>query len=462
MSSSLYITYKAVGFWARKVWAIVFLEHLVYVVEDWVKQHEDDQNVAWLKDCLDTWESDLYYIDDGFHLDEDWSEKELEIILSLIDKSYPLLKKGSSEEMGEWEVEPVIELTCAIQSLLSGTYLESPREGWTKEKEAQHSAFIKSQSRINLKNDPGVRFLIFSLLLIGTCGFYLYYLVYKSLRENLVKEQDPKQEVIQDSSEQKTPSIEIISQGGFQFLRNATYSCGGVTNTIEEYQHEQTGMEFAMIPAGRFMMGSEEGRHNEKPVHEVEITPFFMAKYEVTQAIWQKFMETAPWQGWINIKEGNNYPATYVNWNNCQEFCQKTGLSLPSESQWEYACRAGTSSKYYFGDSESSLEDYAWYDKNASNIGETFSHEVGEKKTNAFGLHDMLGNVWEWSEDKYEKYNARTETDPIRTTGSLCVLRGGSWFDSADVLRATCRFSYLSGHCSANVGFRLSASKNAL
>ncbi|MEK7450052.1 MAG: formylglycine-generating enzyme family protein [Planctomycetota bacterium] len=145
-------------------------------------------------------------------------------------------------------------------------------------------------------------------------------------------------------------------------------------------------------------MGSNDGENDEKPIHEVALNSFLISKYEVTQGQWQKIMNNNP----SNFK-GDNNPVEQVSWDDCQEFCKrsetesasggKTGLRLPTEAEWEYAARAGTTTKYYWGDSIN--DDYLW---DNSNLG---THPVGQKKPNGFGLYDMLGNVWEWCQDWY-------------------------------------------------------------
>jgi formylglycine-generating enzyme required for sulfatase activity len=221
---------------------------------------------------------------------------------------------------------------------------------------------------------------------------------------------------------------------GFTYLREKTYTCGGKSYTVKEYRHNQTGMEFVLIPGGTFEMGSNDGESNEKPVHTVTVRPFLMSKYETTQAVWQKIMQSDP-----SHFKGDNRPVEQVSWNDCQTFCQKTGLSLPSEAQWEYACRAGVTGKWYFGDSESQLGEYGWY---GSNPGSQ-THDVGGKKPNAFGLYDMSSNVWEWCQDWYHgSYNGAPRDGSAweNPTGSYRVSRGGSWDSLAGGLRSAYRF----------------------
>jgi formylglycine-generating enzyme required for sulfatase activity len=144
-----------------------------------------------------------------------------------------------------------------------------------------------------------------------------------------------------------------------------------------------------------------------------------------------------------------------VSWDDCQEFCKLTGLSLPTEAQWEYACRAGTGTPYYSGNTEEDLKSVGWYSGNS----EGKVHAVGSKDPNAFGLYDMHGNVWEWCVDVYdaEFYSKREalEKDPVYTSGSeFRVFRGGSWSYIAVRCRSACRGNWHPSHRNLNLGFR--------
>jgi len=197
-------------------------------------------------------------------------------------------------------------------------------------------------------------------------------------------------------------------------------------------------MEFVLIPAGSFLMGDEEGDDDEKPVHTVRITkPFYLGKYEVTQEQWRAVMRYNP-----SEYQGPKNPVESVSWRICQDFLaklnQKFGsggvkFGLPTEAQWEYACRAGTTTRYSFGDDSAKLVDYAWLGWNAK--GST--HPVGQKKPNAWGLYDMHGNVGEFCADWYSKdyYRNSPAEDPIGPhSGDYRVWRGGQFGDGAPVL----------------------------
>ncbi len=228
-------------------------------------------------------------------------------------------------------------------------------------------------------------------------------------------------------------------------------------------------MDFVLIRPGSFLMGSSQGFGDEAPVHRVVISkPFYMAKHEVTTSQWAAIMgKDGRFKFWATMKGefddaiGPNKAMRDVSWNECQDFVaklKKNGpgreFALPTEAQWEYACRAGSSTKFHFGDDASDLGKYAWF---AGNMiwpggGRTYSdgipvkgvhyHTVGMKKPNAFGLYDMHGGVWEWCADFYSKnyYVNSPLKDPTGPkSGYLRTLRGGSWFRYAKYCRSAYR-----------------------
>jgi|GEM_PF-1200063 len=219
-----------------------------------------------------------------------------------------------------------------------------------------------------------------------------------------------------------------------------------------------TELEMVEISGGKFRMGSPEGEghDDEHPPHEVTVPSFSIGKYPVTQAQYEAVMGKNP----SRFKEnGANRPVEKVSWNNAKEFCRKlselTGKNyrLPSEAEWEYACRAGTQTKYYFGDSESNLDEFAWYGSNS----ERRTHEVGEKLANAFGLYDMHGNVWEWCEDNWHDNYKKAPTDGsawVDKKSERYVSRGGSWSNYANSCRSAYRFINLADFDYYN-GFRV-------
>ena len=221
-----------------------------------------------------------------------------------------------------------------------------------------------------------------------------------------------------------------------------------LTNTL--------GMQLVLIPAGEFLMGSpdsdSEASSNEKPQHRVRITkPFYLGVYEVMQAQYQKVVGNNPSQF-----KGESLPVETVSWEDAVAFCKRLSevaeeraaghtYRLPTEAEWEYACRAGSTSKYSFGDSEAELEKYAWYVKNSDST----MHPVGGKQANGWGLYDMDGNVCEWCQDWYGPYTAGAANDPSGSgAASRRVLRGGGWRDYG----GDCGSAYRSG---LGPGYRL-------
>ena len=226
-------------------------------------------------------------------------------------------------------------------------------------------------------------------------------------------------------------------------------------------------LELVWIPPGKFLMGSpgnERHRDNDEgPQHGVQITTgFWMGKYEVTQEQWEAVMGGNP-----SHFEGNSRrPVESVSWNDCQHFLKELNsqfpipnseFRLPTEVEWEYACRAGATTRFYWGDDPNyaQIRDYAWSDGNSG--GQT--HPVGEKKPNAWGLYDMSGNVWEWCHDWYGSYGEESRTDPKGpSSGSYRVLRGGSWGGNPEYCRAANRSRSDPSCRSSYVGFRIVSS----
>jgi formylglycine-generating enzyme required for sulfatase activity len=213
------------------------------------------------------------------------------------------------------------------------------------------------------------------------------------------------------------------------------------------------------IPGGSFQMGSTEDT-DEQPVHTVTLSGFYIGATEVTQEQYLAVMGTNP--SYFHGSSYKNFPVEQVTWDDAREFCQQLSVitgwnfSLPSEAQWEYACRAGTSTRYSFGESDALLEDYAWFSTNSGN----FTHLVGNKLPNPWGLYDIHGNVYEWCLDVYRDsyYGAPTDgsTWGKLVTDSHHIIRGGSWFS---VVPRFCRSSFRLGNIGRtnDIGFRVVA-----
>ena len=219
------------------------------------------------------------------------------------------------------------------------------------------------------------------------------------------------------------------------------------------------GVEYPMVfvEGGTFDMGatSEQGSDawsNEEPVHEVTLSSYHIGKYEVTQDLWEAVMGSNP-----SSFTGVRRPVEGVSWDDCQEFIRKlnslTGQNfrLPTEAEWEFAARGGKSNGYKYSGS-SMIDDVAWYDDNS---GYT-THNVGTKSPNELGIYDMSGNVWEWCSDWYGEYISSAQTNPKGPdSGSLRVLRGGSWGSLAGYCRVSFRFDNAPDYRYGNLGLRL-------
>lgn len=230
------------------------------------------------------------------------------------------------------------------------------------------------------------------------------------------------------------------------------------------------GMTLVPVPAGMYLMGSAEakvvdgkkkvqppGSESERPQHEVHITkPFLIGMCEVTQGQYTQVMGESPWKEKPLTTEGKNVAVSYITWDNAVEFCRKlselenTLYRLPTEAEWEYACRSGTATAFSFGDQFDQLEQYAWFDQNAYKNSEQYAHATGQKRPNAWSLYDMHGNVCEWCSDFHGSYAERvalSKKDVIADPqgpdkGRQRVWRGGGFADNSVNLRSACRNSY--------------------
>lgn len=229
-------------------------------------------------------------------------------------------------------------------------------------------------------------------------------------------------------------------------------------------------LELVLIPAGEFLMGSPDLEADrlsqEGPQHRVKISkPFYMGKYEVTQAQWQAVMGSNP----SSFKGDSNLPVESVSWEDCQEFCrklsQKTGqpIRLPTEAEWEYACRAGTTTPFSFGNtiatSQANYDGRASYGSGSKGEYRERTTRVGSFAPNAWGLFDMHGNVWEWCQDCYGSYPLGTVTDPSGDSARspFRVLRGGSWLNHPRHCRSAYCHCYSSSGRGNNFGIRVAS-----
>ena len=214
--------------------------------------------------------------------------------------------------------------------------------------------------------------------------------------------------------------------------------------TIPKTIRGRDGASMILSLAGEFTMGSNCCEENEKPPHRVSISAFCIDKYEVTFDQYDRFCEATGRAkpedaGWGR----GSRPVINVTWDDANAYALDYGKRLPTEAEWEYACRAGGRGKWCFGNGEGRLDEYAWYGTNANSVGHPVgTRPVGQKKPNAWGLYDMHGNVWEWCADWYDMNNYADSPDQNPTgavSGQYRVLRGGSWVNVARVCRSAYR-----------------------
>lgn len=219
--------------------------------------------------------------------------------------------------------------------------------------------------------------------------------------------------------------------------------------------------QLVVLPPGDFIMGSNDAHDDEKPRHRVSIKSFAIGKYEVTQGQWSALMGSNPskFSGC-----GDDCPVEQVSAHDVAQYLQKLNARsgqnyrLPSEAEWEYAARAGSSGRWSFGNDAAALGQFAWFKGNSG----FQTHPVGQKAANSFGLHDLHGNVWEWVQDAYhEHYQGAPGDGSAWTTGSpqrAQVLRGGAWVDFQDYLRSAMRVRLAPDQAYASIGFRVAKS----
>jgi formylglycine-generating enzyme required for sulfatase activity len=274
---------------------------------------------------------------------------------------------------------------------------------------------------------------------------------------------DQKNREIITSKTSITTQLGGLASRGLQIANKlAEQNAKTVKQSIEEsYFTNSLGMKFRLIPAGTFIMGSpktEEDRKDNEVQHEVTISKaFWMGVYQVTQMQYEKVMGTNPsfFQGNEIRGSSSNHPVELVSSKDAVEFCMKLAdlaeekaafreYRLPTEAEWEYACRAGSTTAFSFGDDSQSLGEYAWFEDNSNNQ----THPVGEKKANAWGLCDMHGNVFEWCSDWYNDYLEGAVCDPVGP-------RKGSYREGRTYFRVGRGGSYYRGAASGRSAFRI-------
>ena len=249
------------------------------------------------------------------------------------------------------------------------------------------------------------------------------------------------------------------------------------TEKVVDKESQDITAGMVLIPAGEFMMGSPsgEGNDDEHPQHKVNVDAFYIDKYEVTNEQFCSFLNEEGSQSeggetWFETSNKHcriekrdsiyvpksgyaNHPVTYVSWYGARAYAKWAGKRLPTEAEWEYACRAGSTTRYCFGNSVQQLADYAWPDHDSGSK----THPVGQKRPNAWGLYDMHGNVWEWCSDWYDKdyYSKSSSSNPKGpTNGQYRVIRGGARGYDSGRWRSAFRISFTPGYTILYMGFR--------
>jgi formylglycine-generating enzyme required for sulfatase activity len=305
---------------------------------------------------------------------------------------------------------------------------------------------IKGRSLLNRNSDGDYRFSHFSIQ---------EFLVAKYISERPSYEIEGKIFVT-------APTVKMIGESGKQYpnIDLSSLDLGQIYKSKETKEKiTRYGMDFVYIPPGLFKMGSpkkESERGAGEVLHQVLLTQgFYMQTTPVTQQQWGAMMGNNP----SKFKGDGERPVEKVSWDDGQDFIGRLNeregrkvFGLPTEAQWEYACRAGTETRYYTGDTEADLDRAAWYQRNSNKT----THPVAQKEPNSFGLYDMHGNVFEWCQDWHDDYSKSGAIDPDGpSNGSHRVVRGGSWNDSAGYCRSAYRYRIRSGLRSLDLGFRL-------
>lgn len=280
------------------------------------------------------------------------------------------------------------------------------------------------------------------------------------------KQPKPKlaEQVTSPSTVLKRPSL-LSTPFGIKVAKEAQQSWAAYLGKPPIIKNE-LGMEFVLIPPGEYLMGSptsEQGRADDEVQHKVQISePFYLGKTEVTQKQWREIMRTTPWSSLSGVQEDDESPAVYVAWSDVHAFIgklnqkDKAKYRLPTEPEWEYACRAGSDKAYCFGEELNERNKYAWFDLATQNSRNEHAQKVGLKLSNQFGLFDMHGNVWELCEDTYLKDYIVSENDQnITDNDKYVVIRGGSWTNKIEFCRSAYRGRGLRSYRGNDLGFRL-------
>ncbi len=236
------------------------------------------------------------------------------------------------------------------------------------------------------------------------------------------------------------------------------------TPTVEKHVLDGILDNMVTIPAGSFLMGSNDGEDDESPIHNVLLDEFKLGKYVVTQAEWESVMDSRPWENLKFSRVQADCPAVNITWYEVREFIERLNNSgphlfrLPTEAEWEYACRAGASNTFPYGVLKLNLHKYAWFYDNAFQENKMSPQPIGVLQANKWGLFDIQGNVYEWCDDWYRRnyYNKSRLYNPQGPRyGKYKVVRGGDWARTEYFLRIASRRHYTPHHKDSFIGFRL-------
>ncbi len=386
-------------------------------------------------------EMDKYYQILGLHPGA--SESELFQAYKILVRALHLDRFGKGETGQKIAEEKIKEIDDAFKTLL---LLQHKQAEESLEEKVRGKAEPSERGSLVVQTEPTGATVYFNEKLVGTSPFRIKELPTRSYTVKIIKEgyEAWERDVSVKAGETEEIRAQLDRKGA---------------DPREAWKDPYLGMEFVFVKGGEFKMGDvfNDGNRDENPVHEVRLDGFWIGKYLVTQEQWEAVMEANPSQ----FKSGHHYPVEQVRWYDVEEFVrrlnEKTNMNfrLPTEAEWEYAARSGGREEKWAGtNSESEIDEYAWFEFNSDNK----THPVGEKKPNALGLHDMSGNVWEWVQDWYDKdyYRNSPMDNPLRSgQGEYKAIRGGNWESETLSLRTTGRwYSYpLQAHY--GVGFRL-------
>ncbi len=432
----------------------------------------EEQRIALARDML----SEVY---EKYNIGEEWDKKfsDFKAFLDAHDKAHEEFRKGNNKEcinfskiaLKYYENAQIrkILLQVEMENEKYYTYLSQAEEYLSEGKIEKTQEVI--QKLKSMRGDiPDIRKmenLWFMQMAKRDKGDFIEKLLYKIPVKG--------GEWVLDMASSEWRNLSYQRQSELAALYQKVYAQQKDLSVEKMFRSPQISFELVLIPPGRYLRGSpagEKDRYLDEQYHLVTISKaFWMSKYEITQDQWFQVTQERPWQGkqdkasTSKITKGNTskHPASYVSWKDIEsKFFSRLEekFALPTEAQWEYSCRAGTTTRFYWGDdiAHQKIEDYAWYSENTEKKGNPFPQDVGQKIPNAWHLYDMSGNLYEWCQDWRGEYPATEQFDPSGPLqGEERVYRGGMWFHNARFCRSAFRASYLPDYRGYYTGFRL-------